>query len=100
MLTSLRLPGSAIAVAAFAVAVSALSVPARANQATATSCAKSLAPEASAIYEAVAPEVTPSTDLRSALKTKVTAMAVEGEVQPATARASAIAAYGCLKRLK
>lgn len=85
---------------ALALAAFAFTMPAEASQAGAQACAKTLAPEASSIYEAVAPEVTPATDLRSALRTKVKAMAVEGEVQPATARASAIAAYGCLKQLK
>ena len=78
----------------------ALAVPAHADQMAAQSCARGLPPEAVAIYRDSAPYVTPDTDLRSLLKTRVKALVLAGSVQRASARGSAMAAYGCLKDLK
>ena len=87
-----------------AIALAGLSlafVPAaRADQAAAQACASHLPPEAMTIYQDAAPNVTPGTDLRSLLKTRVKALVLAGSVQRTTARGSAIAAYGCLKHLK
>jgi hypothetical protein len=78
----------------------ALSAPAEADQAAALACSRGLPPEASRIYQDAAPYVSPDTDMRSLLKTRVKALVMAGSVQRATAHASAVAAYGCLKDLK
>ncbi len=84
----------------FAFAGLGLTGPAEADQAAAQACAKGLPPEATAIYQDAAPYVSADTDLRSLLKTRVKALVLAGSVQRATARGSAVAAYGCLKDLK
>jgi hypothetical protein len=77
-----------------------LAAPAEADQAAAQACAKGLPPEAMTIYQDSAPYVSAGTDMRSLLKTRVKGLVMAGSVQPATARRSAVAAYGCLKDLK
>jgi hypothetical protein len=77
-----------------------LAAPAEADQAAALACSRGLPPEASRIYQDAAPYVSPDTDMRSLLKTRVKALVMAGSVQRATAHASAVAAYGCLKDLK
>jgi hypothetical protein len=94
------LRGLCIAVAALGLAAPAQTGRAWADQASAQACAKTLQPEAVTIYRDSAPEVTPGTDLRSLLKIRVKALVMAGRVQRATAHASAVSAYGCLKRLK
>ncbi|WP_419758455.1 hypothetical protein [Acidisoma sp.] len=80
---------------------SVLAAPAQAeDQAAALACSKSLPPEAMTIYQDSAPYVSPDTDMRSLLRTRVKALIMAGSVQRATARGSAIAAYGCLRHLK
>src|SRR5579875_2819517 len=93
-------PTAASIVIAIALASSAGGARAWADQASASACATTLPPEAMTISRAVAPHVTPDGDLRSLLRTKVKAMVVDGQVQRATARKSADAAYGCLNDLK
>jgi hypothetical protein len=73
---------------------------AHADTAAAQACAAKLSPEAQAIYSRAAPSVTPTTDLPSLLKSTVPGLVFEGAVHAATARASAIATYPCLKDLK
>ena len=77
-----------------------LAAPAEADQAGASACARGLPPEARAIYQDAAPYVSPTTDMRSLLKSRVKALVMAGAVQRATAHGSAVAAYGCLKHLK
>jgi hypothetical protein len=86
--------------AALALGAVGLAQSARADQASSQACAKTLSPESMTIYQAVAPQVTPSTDLIALMKSQVTALVVNGQVERASARASAKAAYPCLKALK
>jgi hypothetical protein len=78
----------------------ALAAPAMADQASSQACAKSLPPEAMTIYRALAPQVTPGTDIVSLMRSQVKMLVMDGKVQRASARASAKAAYPCLKALK
>ncbi|GAB0115514.1 hypothetical protein [Acidisoma sp. C75] len=71
-----------------------------ANMQAAKACAAKLPPEAKTIYAAAAPKVTPTTDLRSLLKSTVFGLIMQGAVKSADARGSAIAAAHCLKDLK
>jgi hypothetical protein len=90
----------AAAIALFAVAGTGLAAPARADQASSQACAKTLPPEAMTIYRTLAPQVTPSTDLMSLMKSQVKMLVMQGQVERATARSSAKQAYPCLKELK
>jgi hypothetical protein len=74
--------------------------PAKADQTAAQACANGLPPEAMTIYQDAAPHVTPNTDVRSLLTTRVKALIVAGSVRRETARGSAKAAYACLKELQ
>jgi hypothetical protein len=74
--------------------------PAMADQASSQACAKTLPPESMTIYQAVAPQVTPSTDLLALMKSQVKTLVINGQVERASARASAKLAYPCLKDLK
>jgi hypothetical protein len=78
----------------------ALATPVMADQASSQACAQSLPPEAMTIYRSLAPQVTPSTDIVSLMRSQVKMLVMNGEVQRATARASAKTAYPCLKDLK
>lgn len=71
-----------------------------ADKAAATACSTKLSPEAKTIYTAAAPKMTPTTDMRSLLKSTTFGLIMQGEVKSADARASAIAAAHCLKNLK
>lgn len=83
-----------------AAALGALSVPALADQAAADKCAAGLDTNGQAIYVAVAPQVTPSTDLRE-LVTSVTKSLVSGGAVPmGAARGAAEAAGACLAKLR
>lgn len=77
-----------------------LAAPAFANQATAEACAKKLSPESLTIFQAVAPKVTPTTNLADVMKPTVRGMVMEGLVSAQTARESAMATVPCLKQLK
>jgi hypothetical protein len=88
-------------ISAFAGLVLGAAAPAEAaDQAASLACARGLPPEAMTIYQDSAPYVSSGTDMRSLLKTRVKALIMAGSVQRATARGSAVAAYGCLKHLK
>jgi hypothetical protein len=77
-----------------------LAAPAKADQASAQACAQKLPPEAMTIYQATAPQVTPSTDLINLLKPTVRSLVMDGTVNQSTSRTSAKLAYPCLKDLK
>ena len=88
----------------FAVTVltaSALPTPAAfADQQQATACAGSLDAESKTIYDAVAPEVTASTNLRDVVTSSTRSLVMKGQVRRGTARAPAEAAGACLEKLK
>jgi hypothetical protein len=90
----------AVAITFIVVAGFGLAAPARADQASSQTCAKTLPPEAMTIYRTLAPQVTPSTDLISLMKSQVKMLVMDGQVERATARSSAKQAYPCLKDLK
>lgn len=71
-----------------------------ADPAAASACANTLAPEAKTIYEAAAPKMTPTTDMRDLLKSTTFSLMMQGEVKAADARPAATAAAGCLRDLK
>jgi membrane fusion protein, multidrug efflux system len=62
-------------------------------------CAAGLPAEAKAIYQAAAPEFASSADPRALVRAKVVDLVKAGTVQRDSARASAIAAGGCLEQL-
>lgn len=77
------------------------SLPAHAaDKAAAEACAGKLEPEAKTIYDAAAPQITPSTDMRDLLKTVTFSLMMQGEVKASDARPAATAAAGCLRNLK
>ncbi len=86
--------------AALALGAMGLAQSARADQASSQACAKTLPPESMTIYQAVAPQVTPGTDLLALMKSQVKTLVINGQVERASARSSAKAAYPCLKDLK
>jgi type II secretory pathway component PulL len=93
-------PAARLICSATVLGALSLATAARADQASSQSCARALPPEAMTIYRTLAPQVTPSTDLMSLVKSQVKAMVMNGQVERATARSSARAAYPCLKDLK
>lgn len=77
-----------------------VSGPALADPAAAGTCAATLSPGAQAIYAAAAPQVTPTTDLKSLLTTTTKGLVKSGKVSMGSARSSAESAAACLKLLK
>lgn len=71
-----------------------------ADPAAAQACAAKLTPEAKSIYDAAAPKMTPTTNMRDLLKSTTFGLIMQGEVKSADARPSAIAAAHCLRNLK
>lgn len=71
-----------------------------ADPAAAQACAAKLSPESKAIYDAAAPKMTPTTDMRDLLKSTTLGLIMQGEVKSADARPSAVAAAHCLHDLK
>lgn len=71
-----------------------------ADPAAAQACAAKLSPESKAIYDAAAPKMTPTTDMRDLLKSTTFGLIMQGEVKSADARPSAMAAAHCLRDLK
>jgi hypothetical protein len=65
-----------------------------------TACAGSLDAESKTIYDAVAPEVTASTNLRDVVTSSTRSLVMKGQVNRSTAKASAEAAGACLEKLK
>ncbi|MEJ8571046.1 hypothetical protein [Microbaculum marinum] len=71
-----------------------------AGQQEADSCAAGLSAESKTIYDATAPQVSASTDLRSVLTDTTKSLAMSGKVSRASAKSSAEAAAKCLEMLK
>ncbi len=83
-----------------AAAICALPMTASANRAAADACAASLAPEARLIFDATAPSITPTAEIRAALEEKTRDLVMNGRVSRSSARGSATAAGNCLKNLQ
>jgi len=99
----MALSPSLIRLAPLALALPLLAAPLAAyaaNPAAAQACAAKLTPEAKAIYNAAAPKMTPTTNMRDLLKSTTFGLIMQGEVKQADARPSAIAAAHCLRNLK
>jgi hypothetical protein len=71
-----------------------------ADQPAGTACAGGLDAESKVIYDAVAPQVTPSTNLRDVVTSTTRSLVIKGEVQRSSAKTSAEAAGTCLEKLK
>lgn len=84
-----------VLVAATLVASSAL-----ADQQQAQECAGGLSPESKTIYEDVAPQVTPDTNLRDVITSTTKSLVMSGKIARSSAKTSAEAAGACLEKLK
>jgi ABC-type transporter MlaC component len=73
---------------------------ARADTATATSCADGLSADARTIFDTTAPGVKTADDPRAFIKTKVVALVEAGRIGRFSARSNARAAGECLKMLR
>lgn len=73
---------------------------AQAGKTEGDACAASLSQPAQTIYQAVAPEFTPSADLRSIVRSKARRMVMSGKMSRSEAKAAATEAAPCLKKLK
>jgi hypothetical protein len=74
--------------------------PARANPAAAAQCRAGLPPEAALIYDAVLPQISPTSVIRDVMQQKVRAMVMAGQVKESSARDSATAAGACFRALR
>lgn len=83
-----------------AAVICVLPITASANRAAADACAASLTPEARLIFDAAAPSITPTTEIRPVLEEKTRALVSSGRVSRSSARGSATAAGNCLKQLQ
>ena len=73
---------------------------ARADRAAADACAATLNSESKIIYEAMLPVAGSGQDMRQAMTSTTTQLAISGKIQRATARDSAQAAGACLQKLR
>lgn len=83
-----------------AAVICGLPMTASANRAAADACAASLAPEARLIFDATAPSITPTTEIRPVLEEKTRALVSSGRVSRSSARGSATAAGNCLQQIR
>lgn len=81
-------------------AVALLPATALAGKVEAETCAASLSPPAKQIYDATAPNVTATSNLRQLVTEETRALVRSGKVSRADARANARAAGQCLQQLK
>jgi hypothetical protein len=89
----------AVAIGGILVAVAA-SVSATPNPQAASTCAASLSPDSKTIYAAVAPKVTPTTDLPDVIRSTTRGLVMGGQLDRANAKPAAEAAGACLAQLK
>jgi len=74
-------------------------VAAHAGKTEADSCAKALPQEARLIYDTVAPQITPSSNVKDVVTANTRQLAMAGKVSRSTARDSATSAGQCLLKL-
>ena len=67
---------------------------------SANACAAGLSPSAKAIYDAAAPEFASSADPRAMVRSKTMGLVKAGTVKQSEARADAMTAGDCLKKLR
>ncbi len=77
-----------------------LPVQASAGQSEAKACAASLSPAALQIYQASAPHVTPTSNLRDVVYQQARGLVTSGQMSRGEARANAPAAGECLQKLQ
>ena len=82
------------------LAAAAISVPALADAKSAATCASGLNKDAQLIYNAMAPKVTPTTDLQDEVKSTTVGLVMGGQIDSANAKPAAQAAGQCLAQLK
>ncbi|MFH1556280.1 MAG: hypothetical protein ABII76_15720 [Pseudomonadota bacterium] len=70
-----------------------------ADRPAANKCAAGLAADSQAIYAAAAPQIKPGVDARAVITAQTKSLAMSGQINGATARASAEAAATCLKMI-
>jgi hypothetical protein len=70
------------------------------DPAAATKCAGGLGPDARQIYDLVAPEVTPASNIKDLIVAKARPLVMSGKMSRDDARAAANQAGPCLKLLK
>lgn len=78
----------------------ALTSPTAADEAAARGCAGKLGKDARMIFEAVAPGVTPSANLRDLVTAKTRELVIGGKINRSVAEPAALAAGECLKQLR
>ena len=83
-----------------ALAAALFSGGAFADAGAADACAAKLSPGAKAIFDAAAPEFAASADPRGLVKSKTVGLVKAGTIKQAEARGDAMAAGGCLKKLR
>lgn len=88
------------AVGGILAAAAAASASAAPDPKAASTCAASLSPDAKTIYAAVAPKVTPITNLPDTIRSTTTGLVMGGQVPRANAKPAAEAAGACLAQLK
>ncbi len=70
-----------------------------ADRVAADACAAKLTPDAKSLYDAVAPHVTPQTDLEDIMTAKIAPLVIFGYISRRAAEEHAPAAAECLKLL-
>ncbi|HPU15294.1 MAG TPA: hypothetical protein PK808_04345 [Polymorphobacter sp.] len=82
------------------LAAAAISAPAFADAKSAAACAAGLNKDGLLIYNAMAPKVTPATDLQDEVKSTTVGLVMGGQIERANAKPAAQAAGQCLAQLK
>ncbi|MFG1422282.1 hypothetical protein [Roseixanthobacter liquoris] len=70
-----------------------------ADRPAANKCAAGLGADSQAIYAAAAPQIKPGVDARAIITAQTKSLAMSGQINGGTARASAEAAATCLKMI-
>lgn len=82
------------------LAAAAAAVSAAPDPQAASTCAAALSPDARTIYAAVAPKVTPTTELPDVVRSTTRGLVMGGQIPRANAKPAAEAAGACLAQLK
>jgi hypothetical protein len=81
-------------------AAAAVAAPAFADAKSAATCAASLNKDGQLIYNAMAPKVTPTTDLQDEVRSTTVGLVMGGQIERENAKPAAQAAGQCLAQLK
>ena len=82
------------------LAAAAAAAPALADAKSAATCAAGLDKDAQLIYNAMAPKVTPTTDLQDEVRSTTVGLVMGGQIERENAKPAAQAAGQCLAQLK